>query len=235
MTRPTPLCAGRKRVGVVVLLARALGVEPDEEAAAPQERRQLVEARQVQRRALPVAEDGRVHREEAHHAVDERARAGGRRRRSSAPGRGCGGASPRATSSAVVDVEVEERAVVGHADDARSSGPTAGSRSSAVHVTQLARWRCGSTTGPPCAAGRGSPRSSRPGRRLARTKRICARSRRVSESSPISSRSCSRGSRVIERRGSARRWQRPARGSPADGRRDVTLTARVSRACSARG
>src|ERR1019366_525163 len=63
---------GQERVRIAVSLSRALGVEPDEEAATTEQRRDLVEAREVEHGATALAEDGRIHREEAHRAVHER-------------------------------------------------------------------------------------------------------------------------------------------------------------------
>ena len=66
---------GQERVRVVISLARALRVQTREDAAAPQQKSQLREARGVQRRLLAFAKNGRIHGEEAHDAVDEQTRA----------------------------------------------------------------------------------------------------------------------------------------------------------------
>ena len=68
-----PGCAGRSVYGSRFLAARPFRVNAEEGAAAAEHPRELVEAREVQRRSRPIAKDGRVHREKAHREVHEQA------------------------------------------------------------------------------------------------------------------------------------------------------------------
>ena len=189
---PDAALRGQERVRIVVLLARPLGVEAHEEAAAPQQRRDLVEARQVQRRALPVAEDGRVHREEAHHAVHERPERvvveEGRPHREEDAVR-----KPVRDELRGRHVEVEERPVVGHADDAPRRIPGRQALEP-VDVPQARRHRADPPLADRALHQRGCPDRARPGAG-SRARGGSARARaRVSDVSPISRRSRSRSS-----------------------------------------
>src|SRR5580658_5399761 len=123
MNQASDSALGRQqRVGVVVLLSRTLGVKPHEKAPSPQQSRDFVQTRQVERGAAALAENRRVHGEKAHGPVHERpegviVKEGGSHREKN-PLR-----QPSGDELSRRRVKVEERPMIGHKDQARRRVP----------------------------------------------------------------------------------------------------------------